>query len=136
MQMGQIALPPADSSLDLTRAFARWRWVHRLASGLLGLLALVHATLTFVIYRGWSADAVWFLGTGLGLLVLATVNLAHVGVEPCRLPTAAVIRRSNWLFALFGVAAVMAVPQPQAYAVLVGLLGQAVAGRWTLPGPA
>ena len=127
---------PEPESSRLTRAFVPWRWIHLLASGLLGLLALIHSSFSFVIYPGWSADAVWFLGTGLGLLLLAMLNLTHVGVEPCRRSTAPLVRRSNWLFALFGVAAVAAIPQPQAYAVLVGLLGQAVAGRWTLPGPA
>jgi hypothetical protein len=48
--------------------------------------------------------------------------------------TARLVLLGNWMFALFGIAAVVAVPQPQAALVLLGLLGQALAARWTLPG--
>jgi hypothetical protein len=34
------------------------------------------------------------------------------------------------------VSAVFALPEPQAYALLAGLIGQALASHWTLPGPA
>lgn len=119
----------------LTRAYSFWRRIHLGASWLLCLLALAHSALTFVLYSPWSADAVWFLGTGLGLLLLAVLNLTHIGVEPCRHFSARLVRLSNPVFALFGVAAVVAVPEPQAYAVLLGLVSQALAGQWTLPGP-
>lgn len=118
-----------------TRAYFFWRRVHLGASGLLALLAVIHSVLTFVIYSGWSAEAVWFLGTGLGLLLLAVLNLTHIGVEPCRHFSARVVRFSNLVFALFGVAAVVAVPEPPGYAVFAGLVAQALAGQWTLPGP-
>jgi len=49
---------------------------------LLCLLALGHSTLTFHLYSPWTADAAWFLGTGLGLLLLAVLNLTHIGIEP------------------------------------------------------
>jgi hypothetical protein len=119
----------------LTRAYFFWRRVHLGASGLLALLALAHSVLTFVFYSDWSADAVWFLGTGLGLLLLAVLNLTHIGVEPCRQVSARVVRLSNPIFAILGVGAVIAVQEPQAYVVLVGLVGQALAAQWTLPGP-
>ena len=85
---------------------------------------------------GWVPEAVWFLGTGLGLLLLALMNLAHVGLGPCPQPTAVAVRYVNWFFVAFGVAAVVAVPEPQAYVVLAALLGQALAGTRTLTGPA
>lgn len=115
--------------------YSRWRLVHLLSSGTLCLLALIHSALTPVFYRGWPPNAVWFLGTGLGLLLLGGSNVAHVGIEPCRQPTARLVRWANWVFLLFGVGAVLAVPEPQAYLVLAGLAGQAVAGLHTLPGP-
>ena len=120
---------------DRTRAYSFWRRIHLGASWVLCLLAVAHSALTFVLYSPWSADAVWFLGTGLGLLLLAVLNLTHIGVEPCRHFSARLVRLSNPVFALFGVAAVVAVPEPQAYAVLACLVGQALAGYWTLPGP-
>jgi hypothetical protein len=95
-------------------------------------ISLVHCSLTFSIYEGWTPDSVWFFGTGLGLLYLAVVNWAHVGLAPCDLPTAVVVRWGNWVFAAFGVTAVLAVPEPQAYVVLALLVIQAVAGLNTL----
>jgi hypothetical protein len=50
--------------------------------------------------------------------------------------TARLVRPANWAFLLFGLGAVVAVPEPQAILVLLALLGQAVASRWTLPGTA
>lgn len=115
--------------------FLRWRRLHRGSSRLLAVLALLHAGLTFRLGLGWTPDAVWFLGTGLGLLLLALMNLAHVGLGPCPQPTAVAVRYANWFFVAFGVAAVLAVPEPQAFLVLAALAGQALAGTRTLTGP-
>ena len=116
--------------------FLWWRRAHFLSTVLVCLLATVHSGLTWVVYEAWTPDAVWFLGTGLGLLLLGILNITHLGIEPCRRPTARLVRTANWVFAGFGLGAVMAVPEPQAYAVLLGLAGQAFAGLRTLPGPA
>lgn len=118
------------------RVYARFRIVHLMAAGILTLLAIIHSGATWWIYDAWSPDAVWFLGTGLGLLLLGLLNLSHIGIEPCRQPTTRLVRIANWGFAAFGVAAVLAVPEPQAYAVAATLIIQAIACRWTLPGPA
>jgi hypothetical protein len=101
---------------------------------LLLVIAIVHSTLTPVIYRRWTPGAVWFLGTGLGLLLLALLNLTHVGAEPSRHPAARVVRWANWIFLLFGIGAVVAVPEPQAFVVVSALAVQAVVAHWTLPG--
>lgn len=116
-------------------AYTHLRRVHLLASGLVGLVALAHSALTFVLYHQWTAEPVWFLGTGLGLLLVATLNLSHIGVEPCHSPTAKLVRWGNWLFAVFGISATVAVPEPQAYVMLGALIIQAVVAHWTLPGP-
>lgn len=113
--------------------FLRWRRLHRGSSWLLAIVALGHSALTFRLGVGWAPEAVWFLGTGLGLLLLALMNLAHVGLGPCPQPTAVAVRYVNWLFVAFGVAAVVAVPEPQAYLVLAALVGQALAGTRTPP---
>lgn len=117
------------------RSFALWRRIHLTAAGILCLLATVHSVLTVLLYKTWSADAVWFLGTGLGLLLIGLLNWSHVGLEPCRQPTARFVRWANWGFALFGIGAVIAVPAPQAFVIAGALVGQAVAAHRTLPGP-
>lgn len=113
-----------------------WRRVHLASSGVLGVLAVLHSGLTLVLYRQWDADAVWFLGTGLGLLLLSALNVTHLGLEPCRDPTAPVMRWANWVFLAFGIGAAAAVPEVQALVIVAALVGQVVASMKTLPGPA
>ena len=113
-------------------SFSIWRRVHRVSSCTVGVVAIAHVLVTFVQYREWSPEAVWFLGTGVGLLCMAVMNFAHVGLEPCAQPTAPPLRWLNWVLVMLGLAAVVAVPEPQAYAILLGLIGQALAGQVTL----
>jgi len=128
------AHPVAESPVD--PAFARWRRAHRAASYVLAVLALIHSALTATLYASWSANAVWFLGTGLGLLLLSGMNLAHVGLGPCTLPTARAVRAANWVFVAFGVGAFLAVPEPQAAIIVAALALQAGASQRTLRGTA
>ena len=116
--------------------FFFWRRIHRASSLVIAIVSLLHCALTFVLYSAWNPESVWFLGTGLGLLLLAITNIAHVGIQPCRQPTAPVVRIANWIYFLFGVGAVIAVPEPQAFLILAGLFAQALAGQNTLTGPA
>ena len=118
----------------MSNGFTVWRRVHLASSGLLGLIALAHSALTPVFYHQWTPDAVWFLGTGMGLLLLAALNWTHIGVEPCRFPTTRLVRVANWIFVALGVAAIFAVPEPQTYVLVACLVGQAIAARFTLPG--
>ena len=113
-------------------SFGTWRVIHRTASAILGGFAVLHSILTAVLHDSWSPDAVWFLGTGLGLFLLAAANWSHVGIEPCNLPTARVVRWANYVFVAFGIGAVIAVPEPQAFVILGTLVVQAVAGTATL----
>jgi hypothetical protein len=113
--------------------FARWRIVHRSATALVALMSLAHVALT-ATYDAWTPSAVWFAGTGLGLLALAVFNWAHVGLETCRLPTAPAVRGVNVVYALFGIAAVVAVPQAHAFLLLGALVTQALASWFTLRG--
>ena len=112
--------------------FSTWRLLHRIGAGILGAFGVLHSSLTFIFYDEWTPDAVWFLGTGFALALLAAINWAHVGLEPCNLPTAKVVRWANVVFMLFGVAAVIAVPEPQAFVILAAIGLQTVAGLITL----
>ena len=113
--------------------YVGWRRLHLGASWTVVVLAVIHSVLTPFIYGEWSPDALWFLGTGLGLLVVGAANLAHIGIEPCRQPTARMVRITNYVFAAFGLAAVLAVPEPHAMLIFGCLVLQAVASHWTLP---
>jgi hypothetical protein len=67
-------------------------------------------------------------------LLLAVLNWAHVGVVPCVMPTATLVRGANVVFAVFGVAALVAVPAPHALIIALALVSQALASLRTLPG--
>jgi hypothetical protein len=116
--------------------FSTWRRIHRGASVTIAVVALLHVLLTAPLYGEWSADALWFLATGVGLLLLAAINWAHVGLEPCRQPTARVVLWANVVYLLLGVSALVVVPEPQTMPLVAGLAAQAFAGRVTLRGSA
>lgn len=116
-------------------SFARWRQVHRACSGAVALLSIAHLAIALARAQEWTPDSLWFAATGLGLLYLAVMNWAHVGLEPCTQPTAVVVRWGNWSWAVLGVAAVAAVPETHALVLAIALIGQAIAGHRTLHGP-
>jgi hypothetical protein len=116
-------------------SFKAWRRLHRAASAVLAGLATLHSALTPLLYGAWTREALWFLGTGLGLFLLAAVNWAHVGTEPCRQPTAPLIRWANVGYLAFGIGALLAVPEPQAFVIVASLAAQALAGWATLRTP-
>ena len=103
-----------------------------MSSGAVILVALAHCGVARLVYSRLSPNAIWFPGTGLGLLLLGILNWAHVGVEPCDMPTAPVIRWANVFFLVFSFGAVAAVNEPQAWVVVASLLGQTVVGWFTL----
>jgi len=116
--------------------FAAWRRIHRAASASVAAIALLHMGLTAPVYGAWSPAALWFFSAGLGLLLLAVVNWAHVGLAPCQLPTAPVVRWANVGYVLLGVAALVAVREAQALLLMASLAIQAVASHHTLRGAA
>jgi hypothetical protein len=126
---------PASQTGSSVVTFHTWRRIHRAAALLVSFIGIVHCGVTFLMYSEWSPDAVWFLGTGLSLVFLAAMNVAHVGIEPCDLPTAPAVLWGNFVFAGFGIAAAIAVAEPQGYVVLAGLIVQAIAGLATLRPP-
>lgn len=119
----------AESNGETAVSFMVWRRLHRAASATIALIALLHSVVTSQLYAQWTADTLWFLAAGLGLLLIAVLNWAHVGLEPCQQPTAPVVRWANLVYVLLGVAALWAVPQSQTVALVVSLFVQAIAGR-------
>ena len=111
------------------------RRIHLTASGLIAAIAVVHIGLAFPIYREWRADAVWFVGSGLGILLLAALNFTHIGVEPCHQPTARFVRAANWLYAVFALFTLLAVPELQTIVLVLLMLIQSLMASRTLPGP-
>lgn len=92
--------------------------------------------LTLPMSGGWGPDALWFLGAGMGLLTVATLNQAHAGVSPCRMPTTRLVRAVNWCYACFAAVALTAAPELHTWFLMLALVLQAIASQRTLPGPA
>ena len=115
--------------------FPMWRRLHFGASSVVALIGALHVGVAPFLYRHWAPDAVWFVGTGLGLLFIGLLNLAQLQAGPAWDHTARITRWTNYAFAIFGIAAVVAVPKAEAVALLSGLILEALASHWTLPGP-
>jgi TRAP-type C4-dicarboxylate transport system permease small subunit len=50
--------------------------IHTIASVLIVALGCLHIAVTFFNYHGLSYDAVWFLGTGVGIVLAGFMNIA------------------------------------------------------------
>ena len=80
-----------------------------------GLLGALHITLTPLLYPEWTIDALWFLGSGLAIVVAAAANLlVFEGAARRSRILAAVI---NLAMGCFFAAAWMVIPEPQ---VIIG----------------
>jgi hypothetical protein len=74
-----VVHPASAHAPEIDPSFATWRTAHRSASIVLALLAIAHCALSVMIYDTWSPGAVWFVGTGLGLLFPRARRLARSG---------------------------------------------------------
>lgn len=96
------------------------KMVHKVSAYVLLALGLLHTLLTPLFYPRFSDDALWFAGTGLGLVFLALLNLAvlltptRTGLNLCLM--------ANLTGLLYGVFIVVVLPEPQAYIALAAFL--------------
>lgn len=84
------------------------------------LLGMLHCTLGFVSYKTLTANVLWFLGTGLALLLYSALNLIHIrhrGESDVRL-IVRVVNVITLLFIALGVRVIGVKENPQV-AVLV-----------------
>lgn len=79
------------------------------------LLGLAHVSLTPLIYPGWTTNGLWFVGTGLAILVAAAVNIVGRGMGGSL--NASLITLVNLVMTGFFMAAWPVLPGPQ---VIVG----------------
>ena len=100
--------------------------LHRASAWLLVVLGVIHTSLTPMFYDEFSAEPMWFAGAGLAMSLIGILNVAlSRSVGDDRL-VSTLCRTANLIFALFGLAIVRAVPQPQAYLGLVLILTMTV----------
>jgi len=80
-----------------------------------GLLGLVHIALTPLAYADWTIEALWFVGSGLAIVVAATANLA--GFQSWAVGGSWILTAINLAMLSFFAAAWLVLPGPQ---VIVG----------------
>lgn len=89
--------------------------IRRIVAALGGLLGLAHLALTPLVHAGWTIEALWFVGTGLAIVVSAGANFiaSRAPDQTGRLSLAAI----NFSMSCFFAAAWLVLPGPQ---VIVG----------------
>lgn len=82
-----------------------------LLASLAGLLGTLHVALTAVLYQYPSLEALWFAGTGLGILAVAAVNI--VGLRASDRSSLGIVFASNAVMVgfFFSVWTLMKAPQ-------------------------
>lgn len=79
------------------------------------LLGIGHIALTPLLYRGWTIDSLWFVGTGLAMMTGAAANILGLG-SAGRLDRFVIVSVDVGL-TLFFLSAWWVLPEPQ---VIVG----------------
>lgn len=93
--------------------------IHKVSAWALIGLGILHTSLTPLFYSAFDIDALWFAGTGLGILFLGLFNLAvlkaSVSFNLCLI--------ANLIGSVYGVLIVIVLPEPQAFLALLAFLG-------------
>jgi len=95
--------------------------IHKVSAWALVGLGSIHILLTPLFYSGFTIDALWFAGTGLGTLFLGLLNLAvlhapaRAALDLCLL--------ANIIGSVYGILIVIILPEPQALLALWAFLG-------------
>ena len=93
--------------------------VHKVSAWVLVGLGILHTALTPLFSPGFTIDALWFAGTGLGILFLGLFNLAML-----RMPVASTLCLiANLIGSVYGILIVIVLPVPQAFLALLAFLG-------------
>jgi hypothetical protein len=80
-----------------------------------GLLGFVHIALTPLAYADWSIDALWFVGSGLAIVVAGAANF--VGFRSWGVGGQWILTAINFAMGCYFAAAWLVLPGPQ---VIVG----------------
>ena len=87
--------------------------LYLIATGVILFLGVGHTLLTPMFFSQFSADALWFAGTGLALVFLGFFNLAAARVQAQWIYTYVI--PANIILAIYVTAIVAVLPEIQAY---------------------
>lgn len=91
------------------------RTIHKIITGLIVALGLLHVSVTFFDYDSFSVEALWFAGTGVAIILAGFLNLVllrDVGRDKV-VQILCVI--TNVVFAAMFASALLILPQPQVF---------------------
>lgn len=101
-----------------------WRVTHKVTAGLIIALGVLHCAFTFHDYDRVSLDAMWFLGSGIAIILAGFLNVAAIRVGGLDRVVKLLCLTANLIFAALFAAALWLLTQPQ---VSVGVALFAVA---------
>ena len=99
-----------------------------------GLLGTAHLALTPLLYPGWTIGSLWFVGTGLAMLIGAGANVLGISAED-RIRRAGLVIMNLAMTAFFA-SAWLVLPEPQVIvggALFAGLAVSAALSGHVLP---
>jgi hypothetical protein len=102
--------------------------VHKISSWVILLLGLGHMAATPNFYPGFTAEALWFAGTGLGLFFLGLLNLVVIKTPDRTSLVVCIV--ADALASVYGVLIPFLVPEPQAYVAGVAFVAALAGSIW------
>ena len=96
-----------------------WRQVHKIATGLIIGLGALHSGFTVQNYKGFSLDAMWFLGSGIAIILAGFLNVVAIRAGGRDQVVRLLCLTANLIFVVLFAAALWLLSQPQ---VIVGVV--------------
>ncbi|HRW63752.1 MAG TPA: hypothetical protein P5132_09700 [Bacteroidales bacterium] len=90
---------------------------YKIACHALIILGIIHAVFTFFLYKTFTAETLWFFGTGLSYIFMGLYNLASIKVKIESIFSVAVVL--NFIGTVFTIAITYILKEPQAFVALI-----------------
>lgn len=91
------------------------RTAHKILSGIIIALGALHVLVTFHDYDSFSAEALWFAGAGVAILLAGFLNVILLRDAGKDSVVRALCIITNLVFALMFASALLILPQPQVF---------------------
>lgn len=92
-----------------------WRVAHKVTTGLIIALGALHCAFTAMDYDSFSLDAMWFLGTGVAIILAGFLNVAAIRVGGQDRVVKLLCLTTNLTFAALFATALWLMSQPQVF---------------------
>jgi len=110
-----------------------WKLIHKIVSGLIIALGALHCVFTALSYDRFTLDAVWFLGSGIAIIIAGFLNVSAVRDDGKDRVVKYLCLTANLIFVSLFAVALWLLAQPQVFVGLalfvVAVVSVAVRGR-------